>query len=118
LGLEVAVDNPAFVNGLKSVAELRENLDGSGRRELPFLFQTIGQTPALHELHRVSNEISVAKEFLTAQNVGMVDAAREPKLAIELRAHRVVCARTGREYLDGGSTISAAGIPDEIHTSS
>ena len=114
--LQVAIDQPARVQGVEGVEDLQRNGGGVGRRQRPACHAR-AERLARKELHRHDQPVVGLLDLVELADVGMRDAGRGPGFTPQPFARRVVGLAANRLQSDGTVEPLIAGRVHDPHAS-
>ena len=104
-GLDVTMDQASPMCGVERIAHLGDELDGALRVQPPEDLQQAREVAAVHIPHRqVEQPVGLARS-VDRDDVGMLEARDEPRLAQEALAEPLVARQALREDLHGHSPV-------------
>src|SRR3569623_123300 len=99
--LEVAVNDALRVRDLECVAELLPDREHATQRQRPHRFELVRQRVAAQQLHdEVEDAVVGLADVVDVDDIGLVEPAREPRLAQEAFHRDAVARELGMNDLD------------------
>ena len=116
-GLDVAVDQAAFVGGGQPLGDLPADPQHLGDARLAALLQPLVQRHALEELHRQEGDAVVLIDLEDGDDVVVVDGGHGLGLAQEALAGAGVGGQAGQHRLEGDEAfqLEVFGLVDDAH---